>query len=317
MSRVLVTGGNGFIGSHLVDALAASGKHEVLVLGTRPRPYDALPADATFVQGDVRDANLLGCLLADHEIEAVYHAAWSSISETAIRNQTVDIEKNLVPLVRLLDACRDSQVRRVLFLSTGGAVYGLPRTSPVTEEHPTHPISPYGITKLAAEKYVRMYRELHGLEYAILRPSVPYGPRQDPNRRQGAVTVFTYRALQGKPITIWGEGESLRDYFYVGDMVAPLINAMEIPFAGDMTFNLAGAQGYTLLELVSALEEVLNVRVQVEHRERRKFDVPRLELDSSAAADRLGWVDRTSLADGIRKTADWLEGLLKRGRPTS
>ncbi len=314
MSRVLVTGGNGFIGSHLVDALAASGKHEVLVLGPRPRPYDELPADATFVQGDVRDANLLKCLLDDHEIEVVYHAAWSSISETAIRDQTADIETNLVPLVRLLDACRDSQVRRVLFLSTGGAVYGLPRTNPVTEEHPTHPISPYGITKLAAEKYVRMYREHYGLEYVILRPSVPYGPRQNPNRRQGAVTVFTHRALQGEPITIWGEGESLRDYFYVGDMVAPLINAMEIPSAGDMTFNLAGARGYTLLELVSVLEEVLNVRVRVEHRERRKFDVPRLELDSSAAADRLGWSDRTSLADGIRRTADWLEGIIKQGR---
>ena len=313
MSRVLVTGGNGFIGSHLVDGLAASGKHEVLVLGTRPRPYDALPADVTFVQGDVRDANLLGCLLADYEIEAVYHAAWSSISETAIRNQTADIEKNLVPLVRLLDACRDSDVRRVLFLSTGGAVYGLPRTNLVSEEHPTHPISPYGITKLAAEKYVRMYRELHGLEYVILRPSVPYGPRQDPNRRQGAVTVFTHRALQGEPITIWGEGESLRDYFYVGDMVTPLINAMEIPFAGDMTFNLAGKRGYTLLELVSVLEEVLNVPVRVEHCERRKFDVPRLVLDSSAAADRLGWCNRTSLAEGIRRTADWLEDLLKRG----
>jgi UDP-glucose 4-epimerase len=313
MSRVLVTGGNGFIGSHLVDALAESGKHEVLVLGPRPRPYDALPADVTFAQGDVRDANLLECLLADHEIEVVYHAAWSSISETAIQNQTGDIEKNLVPLVQLLDACRDSQVRRVLFLSTGGAVYGLPRTTPVTEEHPTHPISPYGITKLAAEKYVRMYRELHGLEYTILRPSVPYGPRQNPNRRQGAVTVFTYRALQGKPITIWGEGESLRDYFYVGDMVAPLINALDIPVAGDMTFNLAGSRSYTLLELVSTLEEVLNVRIRVEHRERRKFDVPRLELDSSAAADRLGWSDRTPLAEGIRRTADWLVGILKRG----
>ena len=313
MSRVLVTGGNGFIGSHLVDALADSGKHEVLVLGTRPRPYDALPADVTFVQGDVRDANLLECLLADHEIEAVYHAAWSSISETAIQNQTADIEANLVPLVRLLDACRDSQVRRILFLSTGGAVYGLPRTSPVTEDHPTHPISPYGITKLAAEKYVRMYRELHGLEYTILRPSVPYGPRQNPNRRQGAVTTFTHRALRGEPITIWGEGEALRDYFYVGDMIAPLINAMEIPFAGDMTFNLAGSRSVTLLELVAVLEEVLNVRVRVEHRERRKFDVPCLELDSSAATDRLGWSDRTSLAEGIRKTADWLEGSLRCG----
>jgi UDP-glucose 4-epimerase len=189
----------------------------------------------------------------------------------------------------------------------------LPRTKPVTEDHPTHPISPYGITKLAAEKYVRMYRELHGLEYTILRPSVPYGPRQNPSRRQGAVTVFTHQALQGKPITIWGEGESLRDYFYVGDMVTPLINAMEIPFAGDMTFNLGGARGYTLLELVSLLEEVLNLRVRVEHRERRMFDVPRLELNSAAAADRLGWRDRTPLAEGIRRTADWLEGSLTRG----
>lgn len=313
MSNVLVTGGNGFIGSHLVDALAASGKHEVTVVSPRPRHYDGLPAGVTFIRGNLSDQNLLTHVLTDYEIETVYHAAWSSISETAVQNKAADIEGNLVPLVRLLDASCETGVRRVLFFSSGGTVYGKPRTDPVREDHPTDPISPYGITKLAAEKYLKMYRELYGLEYTIFRPSVPYGPRQDPQRRQGAVSVFTYRALKREPITLWGDGQSLRDYFYVEDMVAPLINAMEIPFAGEMTFNLAGSRGYTLLELVSVLEDVLGLGVRVEHRERRNFDVPTLHLDSSAAAERLGWTQRTPLEEGIRKNAKWLEALLKRG----
>jgi UDP-glucose 4-epimerase len=313
MSNVLITGGNGFTGSHLVDALAASGKHEVTVVSARPRLYDALPEGVTFIQGDIADPNLLTHVLTDYEIEYVYHAAWSSISETAIQNKASDIEKNLIPLVRLLDASCAADVRRVLFFSSGGTVYGKPRTDPVVEDHPTDPISPYGITKLAAEKYLKMYRELYGLEYTIFRPSVPYGPRQVPQRRQGAVSVFTYRALKGEPITLWGDGQSLRDYFYIGDMIPPLINAMEIPFAGEMTFNLAGSRGYTLLELISVLENVLGLEVTVEHRERRNFDVPSLHLDSSAAAERLGWVDRTPLEEGVRKTAEWLEALLKRG----
>lgn len=313
MSNVLVTGGNGFIGSHLVDALAGLGKHEVTVVSTRTRHYDALPAGVAFIQDNVGDPNLLTHVLTDYEIEYVYHAAWSSISETAIQNKAADIKNNLVPLLRLLDASCETGVHRVLFFSSGGTVYGKPRTDPVIEDHPTDPISPYGITKLAAEKYLKMYRELYGLEYTIIRPSVPYGPRQVPQRRQGAVSVFTYQALKGEPITIWGDGQSERDYFYVEDMVTPLINAMDVPFSGEMTFNLAGSRSYTLLELVSVLEDVLGLGVRVEHRERRNFDVPALHLDSSAAAERLGWADRTPLEEGVRKTAEWLEALLKRG----
>ncbi len=229
-----------------------------------------------------------------------------------MQNKTADIEANVIPFLLMLDAARDTGVSRVLFFSSGGTIYGLPRSLPVREDHETNPISPYGITKLAAEKYLKMYRELYGLEYVIFRPSVPYGPRQLPNREQGVVSVFTYRALKGDPITIWGDGQTLRDYFYVKDMVPSLIAAMDLPSERSMTFNLAGPTGYTLLELVQTIEDVLGVKIKVEYRDARSFDVPRIHLDCSAAKERLGFEPTTILQEGVRKTATWLEELIWR-----
>ena len=305
MSHILVTGGNGFIGSHLVDKLVMSGQHVVVTLDLYPRIYEPLPDGVTFVQGDLSNAALVQRLIVDHGIDIVYHAAWTSVHETSVKDPIADVEQNLVPAVRLLDACRAGGVKRFIFISSGGTVYGLPQNLPVKENHPTNPISAYGITKLAAEKYLQMYSHLYDLEYVVFRPSVPYGPRQNPLRRQGAVAVFIYQALYGKPITIWGDGESLRDYFYIDDMSRAFVAAVNRPAKAHAIFNLAGPHGYTLNQLVAIIEETLKVRIEVKYQAPRKFDVPQLRLDTGMAAKTLSWQPEISLAEGIQKTAEW------------
>jgi UDP-glucose 4-epimerase len=225
-----------------------------------------------------------------------------------------DLQSNLVSSLNLLRACCELNVGRVIFLSSGGTVYGIPQVHPTPEDHPTQPISAYGVTKLMVEKYLQMYRHLHGLEYTILRPSVPYGPRQNPLRHQGVVTVFIYNLLMGKPVTIFGDGETVRDFFYIEDLTSALLAAKDVAFdPAQAVFNLGGGQPYTLNQLVRILESVLGVTPRVEHLPPRNFDVPRLLLDTGRARARLNWAPRVSLEEGIRHTAAWMRQWM--GRP--
>ena len=305
MSTVLVTGGNGFIGSHIVDSLAGRGQ-EVISFDLFPRPYADAPNGVQFIQGNLGDEGLIRRILVDSGIETVVHAAWSSIHETSLKDPAADLDANLVPLIRLLEAGREAGLRRVVFLSSGGQVYGIPAETPVAESHPTHPISAYGVAKLAAEKYLGMYAHLYGLESVILRPSVPYGPRQNPRRRQGAVAVFLYRTLRGEPIEIWGDGGVLRDYFYIDDLSRAVCEAVIKEKAAGQIFNLGGHKSYSLNDLLNAIENALGVQPMVMYREARAFDVPELHLDSSAAARILGWAPDVELEEGLRRTADWM-----------
>jgi UDP-glucose 4-epimerase len=310
MSRILVTGGNGFIGSHLVNRLASSEQHRVTVFDLYPRPYDVLPNGVEFIQGNLSDSNLIRRTLVDQGIDVVYHLAWTTIHETALKDPAADIEQNLIPSVHLLEACLEAGVKRLVFLSSGGTVYGIPETLSVREDHPTRPINAYGVSKLAVEKYVQMYSYLHGMNYVIFRPSVPYGPYQNPHRRQGAVSVFVYHALRAEPIDIWGDGEVQRDYFYVGDLIRALVVVLDLPAAINAVINLDGKQMYTLNQLVTAIEQALKVKIQVRYEAARKFDVPRLQLDTHSASELLHWQPEVSLSDGIARTAEWIQAML-------
>jgi UDP-glucose 4-epimerase len=307
MRNILITGGNGFIASHLVDSLANSGQR-ITVLDVYPRAYDQLPEGVSFVQGNLHDIHLIRRTLEDHHIEMVYHAAWANIHETASKDPVADVQTNLVASINLLNACCDIGVKRVVYLSSGGTVYGLPKRIPIVEEHPTDPINAYGITKLMVEKYLRMFHHLYGLEYTILRPSVPYGPRQNPFHHQGVVAVFIYKALKKEQVTIFGDGEVVRDYFYIEDLTRALVASKDIDFDPAITtFNLGGLQPYNLNDLVKKIESVLGIKMLVNYEPARKFDVPHILLDTSLAKSRLNWMPVVSLDDGIRRTADWLQ----------
>jgi len=307
MQNILITGGNGFIASHLVDRLTASG-YKITVLDVYPRPYDSLPQGINFVQGTLQDVHLIRRTLEDHRIELVYHAAWANIHETALKDPVADVQTNLVASINLLSACHDTGVKRVVYISSGGTVYGLPKRVPIPEDHPTDPINAYGITKLMVEKYLHMFHYLYGLEYTILRPSVPYGPRQNPFHHQGVVTVFIYKALKQEPVTIFGNGEVVRDYFYIEDLTRALEASKDIAFDPIKSiFNLGGMQPHSLNDLVTKIESVLGKKMLVQYEPARKFDVPHILLDTSSAQSGLNWKPAVSLEEGIQRTADWLQ----------
>jgi len=300
--RVLVTGGNGFIGTYCVDALAAEGL-EVHVYDLFERRLGALPERAGFTQGDLADQDRLRGALEG--ADAVLHLAWSGIHESSTRDPAGDVAANLLPSLRLVDACAELGVRRLVFLSSGGAVYGSGAPA-MGEEHPTDPISAYGISKLAVEKYLHLYRVQHGLEYVVLRPSVPYGPGQDAQRRQGVVSVFLHRIARGQPVEIWGDGSAIRDYFYVADLARATVAAVTRAPEGPRVFNLGGGRGYSLHQLLEILEEVTGRTPGVEYREPRKIDPPRVSLDISRAERHLGWRPVVDLREGVERTWEWI-----------
>ncbi len=306
MRKVLVTGGNGFIGSHLVDALAARG-YQVRVLDLFDRRFDRLPQGVEWMRSDINTEYAIRESVVG--MDTVFHLAWTSIHETATRDPLMDMTTNLQPSVRLMDECCHAGVQRFIFLSSAGTAYGRAHYLPVDERHPTDPISAYGVTKLAVEKYLHMYQHLYGLDYAVLRPSVPYGPGQDPRRRQGAISVFLYRLATGQPIEIWGDGTVVRDYFYIDDLVTAILSAATCEKLEERVFNIGGGQGYSLNELLHVIKSVTGQQAQVVYGPGRAFDVPALVLNTVRAASHLQWAPLVDLATGVARTWKWIQSL--------
>src|SRR6185436_19473510 len=301
MASCLVLGGAGFIGSHLAEALLQAG-HRVRIFD---RPHlDRLP---TFLQrrefevftGDFLNPYVLSAALQGNEI--VFHLVSTTLPKTSNDNPVYDVESNVVGTLRLLELCREKGVRKVVFASSGGTVYGVPRSVPIDESHPTEPICSYGIHKLMIEKYLQLNHRVHGLDYCVVRPPNLYGPRQRLDIAQGAVAVFLDRALHGKPIQVWGDGSVMRDYLYVEDAAEALVKAAA--FEGEpKVFNIGSGVGTTLKQLIKEIEALLGRPVPVEYSAARALDVPANVLDASLARRLLGWTPRTSLAEGLRRT---------------
>lgn len=308
--RCLVLGGGGFIGLNLCEALLAAG-HGVRVFerprltldgGGTPSAVSALPG-AEWVEGDF--ANVADVRPALDGIEVVYHLICTTLPRPSNENPVYDIETNLVSTVGMLEAARTCGVRKIVFVSSGGTIYGIPHTLPIPEDHPTAPICSYGITKLAVERYLHLYHHLHGLDYCVLRAANPYGEHQRPTAPQGVISVFLHRALHDEPIEIWGDGRVVRDYVYIGDMVRALLQAMH-PTGDARTFNIGSGHGLTLHEVVEAIEAVVGHQVPRTMKPARPVDVPANILDISRARAVLGWEPHVALADGIARTMRWL-----------
>lgn len=305
--RALVIGGNGFIGSHLVDQLVER-RWDVSVLDLHERRYDPVPARVRFIRGDLTQSYLVREALAG--VDIVFHLAWATIHEVSNQDPAADVHANLVPSIHLIEACHQAAVSRVIFTSSGGTVYGPAQRLPIPETHPKNPINAYGITKLAVEKYLQMFRHLYGLDYAILRPSVPYGPRQNPLGRQGAVAVFLYRVAHDLPVTIWGDGSITRDYFYVSDLVEALIASAEQGLGQNRSFNIGGAEEISLIQLLELAEKTVGKKAIIEYKPARNFDAPRIVLDTSLARQELNWRPRVMLAEGLAKTWAWMSSTI-------
>lgn len=308
--RVLITGGNGFIGSHLVDRAVAEG-WQVCVYDEVDERFRGKQQGVQYVYGDLLNHGVPQEALRD--VDVVFHLVCTTIHQTSNADPIFDLQSNLVPTVRLLQQCVEAGVNRFVFVSSGGTVYGIPQKLPVSESHPTHPICSYGIHKLAIEKYLGMFFHLYGLEYLALRPSNPYGERQDFRQDQGAVTVFLGNIARREPITIWGDGRIVRDYFYVGDLTDACIAAATTNVERPI-LNVGSGVGLSLNQLVSEIEAVLGVEAEVNRNSAaaRPFDVPTLILDISEAKRTLSWEPAVSLNEGILRTWEWIHSVLNK-----
>ena len=306
--QAVVTGASGFIGSHLVDGLLAAG-YRVKALGRNLPGLIGLDAQSN------PNLALLPVSLADRlalqqvleGVEIVFHLASGSLPQSSNRDPYADVQVNLLGSLNLLEASRLTGVKRLVMVSSGGTVYGIPSVVPIPESHSTDPICSYGITKLAIEKYVALYRQLHGLEGFVLRVANPFGPRQRLDAAQGVVPVFLGKALRYEPLQIWGDGSTVRDFLDVADVVSALLAAAN--YQGDESlFNIGSGQGLSLNQLIVLLEAQLNRSLDVEYLPSRGCDVPTNVLCIDKARTVLGWSPEISVADGLSRLCDSLNG---------
>jgi UDP-glucose 4-epimerase len=310
VKKALVVGGNGFIGSHLVEKL--NGYHwDVSVIDPFPRKFSKLPEGVSFIQEDFdRSAAETEKIIAKVKPDVVFHLAWKTLPETSMKNPTRDIGINLIPSLNLISACAKAGIK-MIFTSSGGAVYGATSTPFISETQETDPISPYGIEKLTAEKYLFMYRYLYGLDYITIRPSTPYGPWQDYLGKQGAVAIFMYRIAKGLPVPIWGDGSIVRDYFYISDLADAMMRCAEHQAKDDKRiFNVGGGAGVSLIQLLDWIEEIVGKKAVIEQYPMRKFDPKVIVLDTTLIRNVLGWVPKVSLPDGLNKTWEWMSKVI-------
>lgn len=303
--KCVVLGGGGFLGSHLTDALLRDGW--TVRVFERPnliqwRKFQS-QEDVEWFEGDFENQEDVARAVAGSDV--IVHLISTTLPKSSNDNPAYDVQTNIVGTVRLLERARLEEVRKVVFVSSGGTVYGVPSEIPIKESHPTDPVCSYGISKLAVEKYLHLYYVLHGLDYCVLRLANPFGPRQRTTTAQGAVAVFLDRALRKQEIEIWGDGSVVRDYLFVGDAVEALRRAVGYSGKRHRVFNIGAGRGYSLNELLDTIESLLGEPIRRRYLPPRKFDVPVNVLDISLAREVLGWAPSTPLKDGMRQFLEW------------
>lgn len=305
--RCLVLGGRGFIGSHLIDALLEQGCS--VRCFDRPHVMPLAPAHSDnplfeLVEGDLASAADVadavdGCSIC-------FHLVSTTLPKSSNADPVFDIESNVLGTLRLLSHGVQTGLKKVVFVSSGGTVYGVPNAVPIPESHATDPVCSYGISKLAIEKYLHLFHHLHGLDYTVLRLANPYGERQRTHASQGAVAVFLGKVMRGEPLEIWGDGSVVRDYIHIADVVSAMLSAARVS-GSERVFNIGSGQGHSLNELLRIIEHVTGRQAQCRYLPARAFDVPVSVLDIGKANDHLQWAPAVSFEDGLARFARWLQ----------
>ncbi len=307
--RVLILGGNGFLGSHLVDALLARGD-VVDVVGRAPTLFNpdlmgSSGSSVSYHQGSFADTDFLKPLL--ERADVIFHLISTTIPATSNQDPVADIQDNLISTVKILEILRYLPPKRFIYFSSGGTVYGTPQNIPIAESHPLDPKSSYGIVKVAIEKYLHMYGELYGVSSVVLRLANPYGPRQMKIGVQGVVATVLMSILQDKPITIWGDGKVIRDYIYIEDVMRLLLLVTDSAEIG--TFNVGSGVGYSLLDILKTAAQITEKTPQVNYLPSRNFDIPAVVLDVALVSQTFDWKPEITLSQGISKHWQWLQCL--------
>ena len=304
----LVTGGAGFIGSHLVDRLLELDHRVVVIDDLSTGKLANLNPAAVFHQVDITHPSVAD-VVHEERPDLVFHlAAQVSVGEST-ENPVKDSEINVLGTLRLLEAVRLCGIEKLIYSCTGGALYGEPEVNPCTEDHPIRPMSPYGISKHVGELHLALYRQLYDLDYTSLRYGNVYGPRQDPHGEAGVVAIFSQAMLEGKPARIFGDGEQTRDFVYVADVVEANICAIGNMSGGP--FNISSGQQASVNNIFRSLKGITGYGLEPEFAPARAGEVYQIYLDSSKANRELGWTPGVSLEDGLLRTVEYFRQALK------
>lgn len=304
--RILVTGGAGFIGSNVADALLAKG-HQVHVMDDLSTGFAKnVPADAVFHELDIRSQGAAE-VIEQGEYDILCHHAAQMDVRRSVREPRFDADVNISGTLNLLEACVKGGVKRVVYASTGGAVYGEPKSIPVTEDHPVNPICHYGISKHTVEHYLFLYRHLYGLDYVVLRYPNVYGPRQNPYGEAGVTAIFTVKYLMEKAPVINGDGMQLRDYVHVADIAEANAAAMDLTNerASGGIFNIGWGAGRSVLELDSIIRGFVGTSLEPSFGPALPEEILKIALDPSRAWKTLGWKATIPFEEGLRDLVDY------------
>ena len=303
--NTLVLGGNGFIGSHLVDELLENG-HAVRVLDRYEEHFRKPLDNVEYIMAEMGNRGMMEQALKG--VDIVFHLANTTLPASSNEDPAFDVKSNLVETIYLLEQCVAHKIKKLVFLSSGGTVYGRPASIPVREDSPTNPECSYGIVKLTIEKYLILFNRLHGLDYVILRPANPYGERQNPDGIQGFIPVCLRRLSLGLPIVIWGTGDVVRDYLYIEDLVQAIVRAALLD-SSVKVFNVGSGTGHSLNDILGFMQSVTEREMTVRYEDRRSYDIPKIYLDISRAQQHLKWSPKIGLMDGIARTWQFVRQL--------
>ncbi len=293
---MLILGGGGFIGSNLVKGLCLSNieKVKVLSFGVNHLPFYS---NLEYIEGSFLDKKVLDKALDG--VSTVFHLISTTNPSSSNLNPIADIETNLIGLIGLLELMKEKKIYRIIFLSSGGTVYGEPVYTPIDIRHQLRPICSYGVVKVAMENYLYMYSHLYGIKPIILRVANPYGPGQDPVKGQGVIASFMQKIKEGESIDVWGDGSTIRDYIYIDDLIDLCLKVNSSEVIG--TFNVGSGSGYTLQEIIDSIELIAGLKAKVNYMNPRQFDVKSVVLDISETEEAFAWSPSNTLLEGINK----------------
>lgn len=304
MKKVLVTGGAGFIGSHIVDILISRGYSVIIIDNLSTGKKEFLNLSAKFYESDIVSDDI-NKIFEDEKPDMVIHAAAQVQLRASLEDPVYDAKTNIIGTINVLEACKDNNVKKIIYTSTGGARVGEPDYLPVDEKHPLNPCSPYGISKHTAEHYVWMYNQLYSLDYLIFCFGNVYGPRDDPSNKR-VTSIFIDMIRKGQAPRIFGDGEQTRDFIYVLDLAFFIADSIE-KGPEHRLFHLANGEQISVNQIWSILKEISGTSLKAEHISAIKGEVRDIVLNIKLAQDELGWNPKHSIKDGLRETWAWFE----------
>lgn len=303
--RILVTGGAGFIGSNVVDRFVAEG-HEVLIVDNLSSGLQQnLNPSASFHNLDIRDADALNQIVAEFQPEVIDHHAAQIDVRRSVLDPIFDLETNILGSIRLFQAAASHGVRKIIYASTGGALYGEARTLPADENHPVNPESPYGVSKHTVEHYLYFFRQTEGIDYTVLRYPNVFGPRQNPHGEAGVNAIFIGLMTEGKTPTIFGDGEQVRDYVYVDDIAHA--NSLALQKGSAEIVNLGWGRGISVNQIFQELRHLIEFKDEPIYAAARPGEVQKIYLDATRARSVLGWEPKITFEEGLARTLRWYQ----------